>query len=101
MSRFVPRPTDDDVAHNRTLRHVWATDAEWQAWDRYIKTQKDPYYVDAEYEHTMREAFCQPAHPESICFADSPDGNATCLLKDGHDGPHNFTDDSLIHVTFQ
>jgi hypothetical protein len=32
------------------------------------------------------------------CWEDG-DGS-TCLLPDGHDGPHEFTDDADITVTF-
>ena len=34
------------------------------------------------------------------CWADGPDGESTCLLPHGHEGPHLFTPDDQILVAF-
>lgn len=50
------------------------------------------------YDHDMN-AYCEhvAAHYfDKGCLPDS-----TCLLPDGHDGPHEWTDDHDVKVTFQ
>lgn len=37
---------------------------------------------------------------ERHCWEDSPDGEATCMLPDGHPGPHKFTPDGQITLSF-
>ena len=34
------------------------------------------------------------------CWEPSPDGHATCMLPDGHEGPHEYTPDDRIRLTF-
>ena len=46
-----------------------------------------------------REVTPSPASRPAIhCWEDG--GHSTCLLADGHDGPHEFTPDSEIVVRF-
>ncbi len=43
------------------------------------------------------------SEPENVlhCWFDAPNGGSTCLLVDGHTGPHEFTSDDQIGVTFR
>ena len=35
------------------------------------------------------------------CWAECEEGEATCLLEDGHEGPHEWTPDNEIMITFK
>jgi hypothetical protein len=49
-------------------------------------------------EHLAKEhGEYSPQHVNAMYGAG---GNATCLLPEGHDGPHDWTSDSEIVVTF-
>jgi hypothetical protein len=60
----------------RRTRHCWADKAEHVAKEH---GEYSPQHIDTMY---------------------GPSGNATCMLEDGHDGPHDWTSDSEIVVEF-
>jgi hypothetical protein len=43
----------------------------------------------------------EPTKHVLFCWEDGPDSDSTCMLDDGHDGPHEFTPDSEIVVKFK
>jgi hypothetical protein len=44
------------------------------------------------YTELMADAYAADEYPEEL--------SATCLLPDGHDGPHEFTPDKDIEIRF-
>lgn len=49
--------------------------------------------LEAKTQHDTRQ---QPLH----CFENGPDDASTCTLPVGHDGPHAFSPDSDVKLTF-
>lgn len=70
----------------------------------------DPYGIVPEFERRIGPRHVQakcpepgcdvPDDPAIHCWEGSEDGDATCLLRDGHDGPHRFTPDRDITIAF-